>query len=102
MADERWDQIHGRRYTLDFPEKRVEVPFIEHPRCPDHCSGRHDEEAVIACPACRVIGYVVTAHGWFHNPASYFYTHEPRNGMPAWTGRTPRCQCGREMVRRWR
>lgn len=102
MPDERWHQIHARRLIFDPPETRLAVPFIEHPTCPAHCSGRHQDETVVECPACRVIAYVFRAHGWFHSPGMYFYTVEARNGSPAWTGQPPDCPCGRAMVRRWR
>lgn len=100
MSDEKWDRIFSKPPVLSLPDAPVLVRPL--PRggvtCAEHCSGRHEIEAVMACRRCGGQKYALVAHEYAHREGHFFYTHEPMNGAPPHEGRTPRC-CGQDMVR---
>jgi hypothetical protein len=99
MADQKyWAEIYGERPPSTWPAtSRLSVPVVRHPVCAEHCSGRHEVEAVLACPACKAPAFRLVAHEWAHQEGHYFYTREPINGAPAEATTCP--GCGRPLAR---
>ena len=71
---------------------RLAVPLVRTPTCPDHCSGKHHVEALLACTVCEAPAFRLVAHEWAHADGMYFYSTEPMNGMPAGATVCPRCE----------
>ena len=92
-----WHEIHGRPVpAAPLPTRVVGLPYIRTPTCPEHCSGRHEVEADLACPSCRDVAYRLVAHEYAGNEGHYFYTCAPIGGEPESQPRTrPLCpDCG--------
>ena len=94
-----WEQIYATRPVYAPVTPRLDVPRVPKPRCPEHCSGKHDMEGTVYCPHCKVPAYQVRAHEWNHQEGHYFYELVPMNGSPPSNGKTPVCNCGRTMIR---
>jgi len=92
MADPRWEEVYARPIAGGMPAvSRRDLPFVRDPVCPQHCSGKHDTEAVLGCVDCRVRLYRVVAHEWYFNEGHYFYSHEPIHEAPVGLTACPTC-----------
>lgn len=99
MGDERWLDIFNRPPRDSRPAVApLAVPRVRAPKCEEHCSGRHEHDGIMQCPNCRVPAYRIIAHEWAHQDGHYFHSLEPMNGF-AIQEKSPKCNCGREMVR---
>lgn len=77
---------------------RHATPIVRTPTCPEHCSGRHTLDRVIACPSCRVAAYQVWSHEYLFTEGHNFHELRPVNGATP-DGPRVRCTCGREFRR---
>ena len=77
-----WQDIYGKRLPQDLPAvPAVSFPYIAQPRCPDHCSGKHEVDRVIGCKSCKVPGYQVWLHEWPGRAGIYWSEAKAINGM---------------------
>lgn len=102
MADETHAEIMAARPTLTLPEQRTSVPRVTAPTCPQHCSGRHTVDGVIACAVCGAEKYTVVLHEWPHAEGHYWTGLEPMQGAPPHHGAKDLVCHNGKMVRRWR
>ena len=102
MPDERWQDIHAKRWALALPPVPPLAPSArtDRPICPAHCSGRHAVEGTIGCGDCGGVAYHVVAHEWRGCDGHWFYEMRAAAGAPAYDpARVLRC-CGTAMRRR--
>ena len=78
-----WQEVYGSQLPDSMPPvPKVNVPYVAAPQCPEHCSGRHDCDAVIVCERCLVPVYYVWHHEWLGRVGINFTSLRPANGMP--------------------
>ena len=101
MSDERWSDIHAKRWALTLPPVApvVHAP-VEQPTCAANCSGRHEVDSVICCGDCGGVAYHVVMHEWKGRDGHYFVEMRAAAGAPAYDHARRLVCCGREMVRR--
>lgn len=85
--------------SMQWASPRLEVPRVPNPKCPDHCSGRHEVDRMLVCPKCKAQCYRVINHEWFHQDGHWFHSVEPTGSGVDLKGRQPFCgSCGSQCV----
>lgn len=58
------------------------TPYVPHPTCPEHCSGKHRVEGVLRCDKCKSEAYRVISHEWPWTEGHHWTEFRPANGAP--------------------
>lgn len=98
---ERWADIHGPNAPqgMGASPARHATPVVRTPTCPEHCSGRHTLDSVIACPHCRTAAFQVWSHEYLWSEGHNFHVMVAVNGATL-DGPRVFCSCGREFLRK--
>ena len=95
-----WQEVYGGQLPDTMPPApKVSVPYVAEPQCPEHCSGRHDCDGIMACERCQVPAYYIWQHEWAGRHGIYFSLLQPVNGMPPYRKNMPCPMCGSALRR---
>lgn len=100
-----WQDIYGGPLPTGLPAApTVTYPHVPDPKCPDHCSGRHEVDGQVVCDHCRTPAYLVWMHEWPGRSGIYWSGLQPVNGMPPYVKGTMTnvtcVACGKPLRRR--
>ena len=95
-------EIMAHPPVLALPARPVSAPVVTAPTCPEHCSGRHQVDGVIACAHCGGEKYQVVLHEWPHSAGHSWTGLVPMNGAPPKRDAKDLVCCGQPMRRVWR